>query len=135
MTPTERAWETSKAEYIGKLMASFQKYFGKNAISCPDCGGPAWHICEKNLRDIVGLTLEATRRDTKEQVDAAEARGREIACDYVQENIWGAYATLDSSDRVNAIDQVIEAARTTKSDLMKQVDKQIGNAVKRLGEI
>lgn len=61
-----KQWESTKADYINRQMAAFQKYFGKDATTCSDCGGPAWHMCEKNLRDMVSMTADAVMRSFME---------------------------------------------------------------------
>ena len=72
------SWEETKKGYILQLMASFQKYFGKKAQPepCPDCGGGSWYVCEKNIREIVNLVLEAGKRDADKRVSSARAEER-----------------------------------------------------------
>jgi len=57
-----KQWEATKADYVERQMASFKKYFGKDAKECPDCNGSAWIVCEKNLRDMLDMTADAVMR-------------------------------------------------------------------------
>lgn len=57
-----REWEAVKADYINRQMAVFKKYYGNKSVECDDCGGPAWTMCEKNLREMVSMTADAVMR-------------------------------------------------------------------------
>lgn len=63
LTAEQRAeWEKTKADYVERQMDLFKKYYIQHAAACPDCGGPLWHVCEDNIREMTSMTAEAVMR-------------------------------------------------------------------------
>lgn len=82
--PTDRDWKNKKAFFVKAVMQSFHKHFRENVISCPDCAGCAYTVCEKFLRDMYAQAIEGgyeyghTQNVQKEKEDLLSSLHKEI---------------------------------------------------------
>lgn len=123
-----KPWEERRDWFIVNMARIFQKYFGKNAEPCPDCGGSMWTVCEKNLREMYAQAMDKTHEYDVGVLTALVARVREdekiASAEYISEHVkdWkkeGALAVLADLEEWTRKEDVVEyaGAHAMRADL------------------